>query len=137
MTDAKPDDVDMETWDSARRMMDAVNLHVLAMTESGRDRPGFVAIRLSDGRSPDGVLYDSRRECVRYQPNNDVFPCQVEKMNMSAKEAVTVLKFARMAFRNGVIFAEEAPILPQLSELVPRGQDFPRVDLSKWGRKSD
>lgn len=136
MTDEKPADVPMELWDAARRLADAVNLHMLAMVAENRDRPGFVAIRLEDGRSPDGVLYDTRRDAVRHQSDPKMFYVKVGKMSMGATEAVTVLKFARMALKSGIVFADEDPQLPQLSELQPRGK-FPRISLAKWGRDDD
>lgn len=136
MTDTKPDGVSMEDWDAARRMMDAVNLHVMAMQEQNRDRPGYVVIRLEDGRSPDGVVYDTRKDAARHQSDPKNFYVKVGKMSMSAMEAYTVLRFARMALKNGVVFAEEEPVIPQLSEFIPRG-NFPRIDLSKWGRNGD
>jgi len=136
MPDEKPDGVSMADWDAARRMMDAVNLHVMATLEQNRDRPGYVAIRLEDGRSPDGVVYDSRKDAARHQPDPKNFYVKIGKMSMSATEAYTVLRFARMALKSGVVFAEEEPVLPQLSEYIPSG-NFPRIDLSKWGRNGD
>lgn len=136
MTDEKPEDVPMELWDAARRMQDAVNLHMLAMVAENRDRPGFVAIRLEDGRSPDGVLYDTRKDAVRHQSDPKMFYVKVGKMSMGTNEAVTVLKFARIALQAGIVFAEEDPQVPQLSEFMPRG-NFPRISLAKWGRNGD
>lgn len=136
MTGERPEDVPMELWDAARRMADAHNLHVLAMIAEGRDRPGYIAIRLEDGRSPDGVVYDTRRDAVRHQSDPKNFYVKLSKMSMGENEAVAVLKFARMALKNGIVFAEEEPVLPQLTELVPRG-NFPRISLAKWGRNGD
>ena len=136
MPDERPENVPMELWDAARRLADSVNLHTLAMLAENRDRPGFVAIRLEDGRSPDGVLYDSRRDAVRHQSDPKMFYVKVGKMSMSATEAVTVLKFARMALKAGIVFADEDPQVPQLSELQPRGA-FPRISLADWGRNGD
>jgi hypothetical protein len=136
VSDEKPKDVPVELWDAARRMMDAHNLHMLAMVAENRDRPGYVAIRLEDGRSPDGVLYDTRKDAARHQSDPKNFYVKVGKMSMSSREAVAVLKFARQALAAGVVFAEEEPILPQLSELAPRG-NFPRISLAKWGRNGD
>lgn len=126
----------MELWDAARRMADAVNLHTLAMLAENRDRPGFVAIRLEDGRSPDNTLYDTRKDAVRHQSDPKMFYVKVGKMSMGTNEAVTVLKFARMALESGIVFAEEDPQVPQLSEFMPRG-NFPRISLAKWGRNGD
>ena len=110
-----------EEWDAARRVADAVNLHVLAMIAENRDRPGYVAIRLSDGRSPDGVLYDNRRDATRHHLHDRaMFYVKVGKDTMPAREALIVLKLARLAYKRGVIFTEEEVITPHLTELLKR-----------------
>lgn len=113
------DELSREEIDAARRMMDAVNLHVQASRASGREEPGFVAIKLSDGSSTDGVLYDNRRDAVRHNIH-DRAACYVKvgKMSMTFKEAVVVLLMNRKAYSNGVVFAEEAPQHLQLTELM-------------------
>lgn len=111
--------VTSELTDAAKRLADAVNLHVLAGLAENRDRPGFVAIRLSDGRSPDGVLYDSRRDVFRHHPHERaLFAVKVGKETMPEREAVIVLQMARMSYRRGVVFSEEEPLVPHLSELL-------------------
>lgn len=110
-----------EELDAARRMADAVNLHVHAALAENRDRPGYVAIRLSDGRSPDGVLYDTRRDAARHNLNDRAaFYVKVGKDTMPAREALVVLKLARLAFERGVVFAEEEVVTPHLTELLKR-----------------
>lgn len=111
-----------EEWDAAKRMADAVNLHVLAhraQLGNGRDTPGFVAIRLEDGRSPDGVLYDTRRDAARHWPPYPNGMCYVKigRSDMSVKEALVVLMLHRQAFRNGVVFSEEEIVVPHRLEL--------------------
>lgn len=106
---------------AARQMMEAVNLHVAvqnAQLGNGRDKPGFVAIRLSDGKSPDGILYDTRREAVRHQDDPWNFYVCVGRAGMQLKEAWVVLMYARQAKARGVVHAEEETILPQRLELV-------------------
>jgi hypothetical protein len=107
-------------YDSAKRMADAVNLHVHARLAGGdHERPMFVAIRLADGRSPDGVLYDTRPDVFRHHPHErGIFAVKVGIETMSEKEALIVLNMARMAFKRGVIFSEEEVITPQLPELL-------------------
>lgn len=110
-----------EERDSASRMKDAVNLHVSALlAEDGqRERPGYVAIRLSDGRSPDGVMYDSRRDAARHNKWNDnIGFIKIGREMMSDREALINLQMLRMARKNGVIFSEEEVIVPQLTELM-------------------
>lgn len=109
--------VTQDEIDAARRMADAVNLHVVVARQA--DRPGFVTINLEDGRSPDNVLYDTRRDAVRHNGSNPYrFYVKVGKQTMSAREALIVLQQARQAFRMGVVFSEEELITPQLPELL-------------------
>jgi len=106
-----------EEIDAARRMCDAVNLHVVVAR--GADRPGFVAINLEDGRSPDNVLYHSRPDAVRHNRNNPYrFYVKVGKQTMGEREALIVLMQARQAYKMGVVFAEEEVITPMLPELL-------------------
>lgn len=110
-----------EAIDAAQRLADAVNLHVLAVLAegSGRDTPGYVAIRLSDGRSPDGVLYDNRREAaLRHRFEGGVCYLRVGRDTIPLSEALIVLQMHRMAYKRGVIFAEEDVIVPQMTELM-------------------
>ena len=107
-----------ELVDAANRMRDAVNLHVLAGT-FGERRIGFVAIRLDDGRSHQNTLYDTRVDAVRATANLEKgwFFTKVGVETMGEREAVMVLQMARQAFKAGVVFAEEDPVVPMLSEL--------------------
>ena len=109
----------MEESDAAQRMMDAVNLHVSAML-AGLDRttPGYVAIRLSDGRSPDGILYDSRKDAARHQSDQGVTFVKVGRESMGFREALIVLQMNRRAYKAGEIFTEQEVIATQLSELM-------------------
>lgn len=107
-----------ELIDAANRMRDAVNLHVLAGT-FGERRIGFVAIRLDDGRSHQNTLYDSRLDAVKATANLEKgwFYVKVGAETMGEREAIIVLQMARQAFKKGVVFAEEEPVVPMLSEL--------------------
>jgi hypothetical protein len=109
-----------ELIDAANRMRDSVNLHVVVSPLFGERRLGFVAIRLSDGSSHDkNTLYETRRDAVRHTQNEDRgwFYVKVGAESMSEREAIIVLQMARQAFANGVVFAEEEPVVPMLSEL--------------------
>lgn len=108
-----------ELIDAANRMRDAVNLHVVAGTLGVRERHlQWLAIRLEDGRS-DGTVYESRRDAVRHTQNKEKgwYYVKVGAQSMSEREAIIVLQMARQAFKRGVIFAEEEPVVPMLSEL--------------------
>lgn len=126
MNDDHPTDPDIPYLtqaeiDAAHRMADAVNLHVTAMKEEKRDRPGFIAIQFDTGKSPDGTLYDSRRDATRHTLNGP--PCfyvKVGKATMSLREAIVVLQFNRQAYAKGVRFTEEHVETPHRLELVQR-----------------
>ncbi|MGW7281675.1 hypothetical protein ACWGIV_25930 [Streptomyces sp. NPDC054844] len=108
-----------EEWDSARRMSEAVTLHVLACRAQRDQRtvPPFIAIDLADGSCPDGVLYDSRRDAVRHQKSDYRFFVKIGPAPMGEREALVCLMYARRAHAAGHIFAEEEPIVPQRLEL--------------------
>lgn len=112
--------VTREEWDAARRMADAVNLHVdaeRAQRTEGRTTPGFVAVDLEDGRSPDGRLYESRAEATRHQSAPGRFYVKVGPERMGEREALVVLMYARRAYRAGHVFTEEEPLVPQRLEI--------------------
>ena len=106
------------TEDAAKRMRDCVNMHVEARISSGADRPQFIAIRLDDGGSPDGnTLYDRREDVFRHNTARNIMAVKVGIESMPLKEAIIVLQMNRRAYANGVIFSEEAPVVPHLLEL--------------------
>lgn len=110
---------DQELIDAANRMRDAVNLHVVAGTLGVRERHlQWLAIRLEDGRS-DGTVYETRRDAVRHTMNKSRgwMYVKVGASTMGEREAILVLQMNRQAFAKGVVFAEEEPIIPQLTEL--------------------
>jgi hypothetical protein len=111
-----------EEWDAAKRVADAVNLHVLAhkaQLGNGRDTPGYVAVRLADGRSPDGVLYDTRRDAARHWPPypEGMMYVKIGRDDMSVKEGLIILMMHRQAFAKGVVFSEEEIVVPHRLEL--------------------
>lgn len=123
------------TVDAAKFMADAVNLHVSVIRAFDRDKPGFVAIKLSDGKSPDGILYDSRAEATRHNMDHKgLMFVQVKRDTMPLREAIMVLQMHRRAYARGVVFTEEeivVPHLPELSKLyLPNtvGRLFPNVN---------
>lgn len=116
-------DVTEEETSSASRLAEAVNLHVMALQAegSGRERPGFIAIRLEDGRPADesNPLYDSRADATRHNKfSTNVFYVKIGRDTMPINEALIVLQMHRMARKNGVVFTEEEIIVPQLTELM-------------------
>lgn len=117
---APNDAVTDEEWSAAGRLAEAVNLHVHVVLAGGRiDRPGFVAIDLEDGRSVDGVLYESRPDGIRHNGSNRAtFYVKVGHDSMPRREALFILQMARQAYKNGIVFAEEAVEVPHLPELM-------------------
>lgn len=112
-------DPNKELEDAAKRMADAVNIHVSVARWTDRTQPGFVAIRLDSGSSPDGVLYDSRAEATRHNQHvQGLAFIQVKRDTMSLREAIIVLQMHRKAYKMGVQFTEEEIIVPQLPELM-------------------
>lgn len=128
MTGDNPDHPDVvEEIAAGLRLAEAVNLHVVANRTGGaRDRPGFIAARLSDGRTADSnVLYDTQADAIRHHLNDlNIFYVKVGRATMSLQEARVVLRFNRQARKNGVIFAEEQVVVPQLSELLRQSNAF-------------
>lgn len=110
---------DRELTDAANRMRDAVNMHVAARLASGAERPQFVAISLKDGRSPDShTLYDRREDVFRHNHARNIMAVKIGAETMPLREAIIVLQMNRRAYKAGVIFAEEAPVTPHLTELM-------------------
>lgn len=105
-----------EEKDSAQRLCDAVNVHVEAVGSEAFGK--YVAIRLEDGRSVDGALYDTRADAVRHTPHDPwCFYVKVHPGGIQPREAWVVLGYARQAKKNGVVFQSEEPIVPMMTEL--------------------
>jgi hypothetical protein len=116
MNDDRPS-VTTEESDAAKYLMDAVNIHVQASRANGREKPGWAAIRLSDGKSPTGDLYDNQQDAARFSMNDShVFYLKVGKDTMGFREALTVLRLNRQARKNGVVFTRETVVAPMLVE---------------------
>lgn len=104
-----------EEWNAALRFRDAVNLQLEVHGEAAHGK--YIAVRLEDGRS-DGNLYDTRRDATRHQINDPwCFYARVHVGGIQAKEAWTVLMYARQAKKAGIVFSEEEVILPHRLEL--------------------
>lgn len=110
-----------EEWNAARRCADAVNVHVAAYREhlrQGRDRPGFVAVYLDDGRAASNDLYDTRRDATRHCPPfpRGVMYVKIRPETMTPRMALALLHQHRHAFQRGVVFTEEELVLPMKLE---------------------
>lgn len=85
--------------DSAKRASDAVNLHLAALGFAAFKK--WVALRLQDGSS-DGVLYDTRREAVVHQLDEQLCAyVRLPPTRMTPCSAEAFLKFTRDAYRSG------------------------------------
>lgn len=104
-----------EEWSAALRLRDAVNLQLQVHGDQAHGR--YIAVKLEDGRS-DGNLYDTRRDAARHQVDDPwCFYVKVHVGGIQAREAWTVLMYARQAKKAGIVFSEEEVILPQRLEL--------------------
>ena len=114
-------EITQEEQDAAKYLMDAVNIHVEASRASGREKPGWVAIRLIDGKSPTGDLYDTQKDAARHnQYDSNVFFLKVGKAPIGFREALIVLQLNRQARKNNVVFHHETVVSPQLSEMLQK-----------------
>lgn len=85
--------------DAARRLSDAVTLH---LTASGANAAGqWIAARLSDGGT-DGVLYPDKATAVRHQLHETQCAyVQIPITGMPYQEAEIYLAFNRKLYENG------------------------------------
>jgi hypothetical protein len=84
--------------DAAKRMADAVNMH-LFLGEVDK----WLAFSLADGRSPDNTAYDTREEAVRYQKwdrDNFVY-IHITPDGMHPKAAMAFLTYVRQLHDRG------------------------------------
>lgn len=87
--------------DAAQRLYDTYNLHRVAI---GDDAIGkWFASALSDGHS-DGILYDSKLDCVRHQHHNEQFYAFIKIVPPSMRicEAEVMLKTQRQLYDKGM-----------------------------------
>lgn len=104
-----------EEKSAVQHLCDAVNVHVQAQGSEAFGK--YVAIRLEDGKSPDGALYDTRGDAVRHNINDPwCFYVKVNPGGIGPREAWVVLGYARQAKKNNVVFQNEEPIVPMLLE---------------------
>lgn len=111
------DAVTPEEWDVARRVQEAVNIHLQVDPEAR----GFVACSMADGRS-DGSLYDTRTQAVHHQmksanESNFFYP-KVHLGGMSLREAWAVVVYFRALRDKGIRPDHEEVLMPQDSDLL-------------------
>lgn len=106
-----------EEWDVARRVSDAVNIH-LAVDPGAR---GFVACRMDTGAS-NGTLYDTRSAAVRHHmaaaEESFYFYVKIHPGGMSPKEAWVMVVYFRALREKGIRPDHEEAIMPQRAELL-------------------
>lgn len=111
--------VNAELRDSARRMADAVNVHVMVANTLHERIAAWVAVRLSDGRPLEGnPMFESRQDAVNAVKNLSRGWCfvLVGADTMQENEAIVVLQRNRQAFASGFVFGHEIPVIPMRRE---------------------
>jgi len=113
--------------DAAKRVVDIYALHLMADPINAIGH--WLAVALEDGHS-DGVLYDTRRECVTHQHHNEQYYAYVQiapaSMDMCAAEAF--LKMHRRMYANGVRLTDPEhrnggrSVIPRLTQEDQRSQ---------------
>ncbi len=93
----------METYytDAARRMADAVNIHMHAVGFAASGK--WVACKLADGSS-DGVLYDTKLQAITHQKMDEKYYAYVmiPPTGMSVAQAERYLGFVRQMYDAGM-----------------------------------
>lgn len=85
--------------DAAKRMSDAINLHLMADRQGNAGR--WVAIRLSDGGS-DGVVYDNVAHAANAQLHyRQCAYVRISQGGMTPREAEVVLAYHRKVYDAG------------------------------------
>ena len=112
--------------DAAKRMADAVNLHIAALGFGAFKQ--WVAVALADGRS-NGTLYETRRDAVRHQmdPERCAF-VKVPPSRMNTCGAEAYLEFCRRAQAAGFRLTDpdhaagSREVIPRLTQADQRRQ---------------
>jgi hypothetical protein len=87
--------------DAAKRLADTYNLHRMADQYGGLNK--WFAASLREGES-DGVLYDSKLDCVTHQHHNEKYYTfiKIVPTTMKVCEAQVMLNTARRLYENGM-----------------------------------
>lgn len=87
--------------DAAKRASDQYNLHRMADPYGSIGK--WIAIALADGDT-DGVLYDSKSECIRHQHHNEMFYAysRIIPANFTPCDAEIFLRMHRMMYDKGI-----------------------------------
>ena len=91
--------------DAAKRVSDNYNLHRVAAPYDSIGK--WLAVALSDGHS-DGVLYDTKRECILHQHHDEMWYAYicVNPTSMTPCDAEIFLKVHRMMYEKGIRLAD-------------------------------
>lgn len=93
--------------DAAKRLSDAVNLHVQVLPRDQIIRGAWIGARLADGRH-NGTVYDTRREAIAYH-EKEMMPyayVRLRPLGMTYAEAEAFMRFARFCHDNGIPLAD-------------------------------
>jgi len=94
-----------DNHESARRMADTYNLHLLADPDNARGK--WFAATLAEGKS-DNVLYDNKLDCVLHQRHNEKYYTfiRINPSSMNPCEAQVMLNTARLLYSKGARMAD-------------------------------
>ena len=120
--------------DAAKRARDIINSYTAYVPYEQRVR-SWVALRLADGGS-DGVLYDSKREAVRHQP--DEFLCAYFSYRgapngfASVKDAAIWLEYHRQAYDAGFRTPDPDAASGGPDLIMPTPNEQVALQLGRW-----
>jgi hypothetical protein len=112
--------VDSSLDDAAKRLSDAVTLHMLATNNSAAG--SWIAARLSDGGT-NGDVYETREQAIRHNPDYHCY-LLIPPDGMGIQAASIFLRFNRVLFKNGMRMPEPDRefVMPQNVEDIPGGR---------------
>lgn len=107
--------------DAGKRLSERVTLHIIG---AGQDAYGqWVAARLTDGGAADEVLYPTRRDAIRHNPDAHCYVL-IPPGGMQIFEAMIYLQFNRALYENGMRMPdpEREYVIPQsVEDAMPGG----------------
>lgn len=114
-------DESREFKDAGQRIVDTVNLHLVAPTDIMENVGKWAVFALSDGRS-DGVVYDTKDDALRHHklPKNYCY-MRITPDGITLRDALSFLRISRLTW---IDTTAPEPIIsphyyPQMSNLTP------------------
>jgi hypothetical protein len=115
--------------DAAKRLSDEYNLHRIAAPYDSIGK--WFAVSLAEGKG-DGVLYDSKRDCIIHQHHMEEYYTfiKIVPTTMNVCEASVMLSVARRAYDNGMRLADPDDANGG-KELIKRSSREDQLNLSR------